>query len=95
MFDYILGWDYKIRQKTLVHRQYKATDGASNASPLNMAFIWVYVEFMLGHNIFSYLYTNYYILTIYILTIYILTVLPVKKLNYLDILSHRDGQSSC
>ena len=37
MFDYILGWDYKIRQKTLVHRQYKATDGASNASPLNIA----------------------------------------------------------
>ena len=37
MFDYILGLDYKIMQKTLVHRQYKGTDGASNASPLNIA----------------------------------------------------------
>ena len=40
MFHYILSWDYKIMQKTLVHRQYKATDGASNASPLNIAIVY-------------------------------------------------------
>ena len=53
------------------------------------------MDFMLGHNVFSHLYTNYYVLTIYLLNMYILTFLPVEKLNYLDILSHRDGQNSC
>ena len=36
IFAYILGRDYKIRQKILLHWQYKATDSASSASPLNI-----------------------------------------------------------
>ena len=35
IFANILGCDYKIRQKILLHWQYKPNDGASNASPFN------------------------------------------------------------